>query len=164
MKIKKSKPIVIAFAISFLCFATSATAFAVYNLDDNKTSVTVAANSVYSMDNIKDVELEGEIMFGVYERKIAELNGEISVDSPRINLGLVKSWINDGMNYVDIENKLEEEYSFPDFVGGSGVTKIEYWLDETGNDKILMIREQENIIHVLDSSNNDKDIYDVLMK
>ena len=67
------------------------------------------------------------------------------------------------MDYSMIESKLAEIHPFADFTGGSGVTIIEYWLDETGNDKILLIREQENIIHVVDSSNDSEDLYDVLM-
>ena len=75
----------------------------------------------------------------------------------------VEEMIHNGMDYSMIESKLAEIHPFADFTGGSGVTIIEYWLDETGNDKILLIREQENIIHVVDSSNDSEDLYDVLM-
>lgn len=165
MKKKKIRPIFIVACIFSLCFITSMTAFAVYSLEnENKSIIAIEANKVSAMDNIQDVKSKGELMFGSYERKIAELSGDISSDAKRINLEDVQAWIDDGMNYTEIENKLSEIQPYPDFIGGSGVTKIEYWLDETGNDKILLIREQGDIIHKQVSSSGSKNVYDVLLK
>lgn len=116
------------------------------------------------MNDVQDVEYEGNMMFGSYERKIAELNGAISADAERVKLENVQSWIADGMKYQEIEEKLAEVQPYPDFIGGSGVTKIEYWLDESGNDKILLIREQGNVIHKQISNDSKDNLYDVLLK
>ena len=37
---------------------------------------------------------------------------------------------------------------FPDFIGGSGVTKAEYWLNDKGSEKIRFIVEENDIIYV----------------
>lgn len=165
MKPKKNRLLFVAACIFSLCLVTSMTAFAVHSLEsENKSVIPVEANKVSTMDNVQDVKSEGELMFGSYERKIAELNGDISLNAERINLEDVQSWIDNGMNYNEIENKLSEIQPYPDFIGGSGITKIEYWLDETGNNKILLICEQGDVIHKQVSSDGSKNVYDVLMK
>ena len=159
LKVKKSKPILICAISLALCAMGSLTAVAVNHIgnDQNQSATVIAANEVCAMDNVQEVEDEGDMMFGTYERKEAELNGECSTDADRVTVEEVEEMIHNGMDYSMIESKLAE------ITGGSGVTIIEYWLDETGNDKILLIREQENIIHVVDSSNDSEDLYDVLM-
>lgn len=165
LKVKKSKPILICAISLALCAMGSLTAVAVNHIgnDQNQSATVIAANEVCAMDNVQEVEDEGDMMFGTYERKEAELNGECSTDADRVTVEEVEEMIHNGMDYSMIESKLAEIHPFADFTGGSGVTIIEYWLDETGNDKILLIREQENIIHVADSSNDSEDLYDVLM-
>ena len=37
---------------------------------------------------------------------------------------------------------------YPDFIGGSGVTKAEYWLDDNGSEKIRFIIEENDIVYV----------------
>lgn len=142
-----------------LCLVASMSTFAINYIDDKdiKATETIESNNVASMDNLADVEREGEIMFGTFERKEVELKGEILQDAPRIALDDVVHMLNDGMDYAVIENELAEIQSEPDFIGGSGITNIEYWLDDTGNDKILLIPEQKEIIHIkvgVDGMNN----------
>ena len=152
LKVKKSKPILICAISLALCAMGSLTAVAVNHIgnDQNQSATVIAANEVCAMDNVQEVEDEGDMMFGTYERKEAELNGECSTDADRVTVEEVEEMIHNGMDYSMIESKLAEIHPFADFT-------------ETGNDKILLIREQENIIHVVDSSNDSEDLYDVLM-
>lgn len=77
-----------------------------------------------------------------YERKRAEIiSGEIL--SKRITLEDVKRFISqidiDGdplTQVVDIRSQIEEIHGFPDVVGGSGIDRFEYWLDDEGSEKI----------------------------
>lgn len=133
-----------------LCLVASMSTVAInyINSKEIKTTETIESNDVASMNNIADVEHEGEIMFGTFERKELELKGEISEDEPRVALNDVLDMLNDGMDYTDIESELAKIQSEPDFIGGSGITNIEYWLDGTGNDKILLIPEQKEIFHI----------------
>lgn len=133
-----------------LCLAASMSTFAVNYIGSKDTKVTAAieSNDVASMDNLEDVEREGAVMFGAFERKEVELKGEISEDAPRVVLDDVLQMIDADMDYAAIESKLAEIQPEPDFIGGSGMTNIEYWLDDTENDKILLIPEQEEIIHI----------------
>ena len=81
-----------------------------------------------------------------------------------MTLAEAKELVNSSDSFKEIYDKLSASQPYPDFIGGSGVTKIEYWLDETGNDKILLIREQGDIIHKQVSSSGSKNVYDVLLK
>ena len=61
----------------------------------------------------------------------------------------------DVSNLLASENDFQQVYNgmlaiagCPDFIGGSGVTDVEFWLNETGAKKILLILEQKDIIYV----------------
>ena len=75
LKVKKSKPILICAISLALCAMGSLTAVAVNHIgnDQNQSATVIAANEVCAMDNVQEVEDEGDMMFGTYERKEAEL-------------------------------------------------------------------------------------------
>ena len=106
-------------------------------------------HKVMQMTSVAEVEREGGRAAGDYVRRIAELKGEIKASAPRITVEAVKALIDSGMTYSEIERKLEEQYRYPDFCGGSGMTRYEYWLDNTGTDVILLGHESEQIIHII---------------
>mgnify|MGYP004658353385 CR=1 FL=1 len=103
-------------------------------------------------------------VFGEFERARASILNKIPEDASRMTLAEAKELVNSSDSFKEIYDKLSASQPYPDFIGGSGVTKIEYWLDETGNDKILLIREQGDIIHKQVSSSGSKNVYDVLLK
>ena len=103
-------------------------------------------------------------VFGEFERARASILNKIPEDASRMTLAEAKELVNSSDSFKEIYDKLSASQPYPDFIGGSGVTKIEYLLDETGNDKILLIREQGDIIHKQVSSSGSKNVYDVLLK
>ena len=103
-------------------------------------------------------------VFGEFERARASILNKIPEDASRMTLAEAKELVNSSDSFKEIYDKLSASQPYPDFIGGSGVTKIEYWLDETENDKILLIREQGDIIHKQVSSSGSKNVYDVLLK
>ena len=103
-------------------------------------------------------------VFGEFERARASILNKIPEDASRMTLAEAKELVNSSDSFKEIYDKLSASQPYPDFIGGSGVTKIEYWLDETGNDKILLIRKQGDIIHKQVSSSGSKNVYDVLLK
>ena len=109
-------------------------------------------HKVMQMTTVAEVEREGDRAAGAYLRRIAELKGEIRTSAPRITVEAVKTLINSGMTYSEIERKLEEQYRYPDFYGGSGMTRYEYWLDNTGRNVILLGHESEQITYLIKSS------------
>ncbi len=63
----------------------------------------------------------------------------------------------------DIVTILQEFARFrePDYIGGSDVSLIEYWLDEYGDEKILIVVEEEQIYYIEDNGYRDMP-YEVL--
>ena len=60
----------------------------------------------------------------------------------------VKKIISNKKDLDYILRKIEAIHSAPDIIVVSGVSLIEYYLNEVGTDKILFILEQKNILHV----------------
>lgn len=113
---EKSKPILICAISLALCAMGSLTAVAVNHIgnDQNQSATVIAANEVCAMDNVQEVEDEGDMMFETYERKEAELNGECSTDADRVTVEEVEEMIHNGMDYSMIESKLAEIHPFAD--------------------------------------------------
>lgn len=161
----KSKKMVILASAIVVSIGVSLTTIVVSSASNGKqNAVTRGANKVSMMTNLEDVHAEGERMFGVYSRKEAELKGEITSDSPRITLDQINEIINESPDYQTVASKLNGIYPYPDYIGGSGVSITEYWINSSGDDKIELIAEQEEVIHITDSFDESKDVYDVLLK
>ena len=160
----KFKRIILIAATLSLGVSIPFTALAVSNgSDENKKAVTREANKISIMTDAEEVQAEGNRMFGSYVRKLAELKGEIQADSPRLTLEELEGIIAENSDYQYIVNKLNGLYPYPDYIGGSGVTITEYWLDNNGDNRIKIISEEKNIVHIVDSSDNEKDTYDILI-
>lgn len=86
--------------------------------------------------------------FGEFERARASILNKIPEDASRITLEEAKELVNSSDSFKEIYDKLSASQPYPDFIGGSGVTKVEYWFDDNGKEKILLILEQEDVIYV----------------
>ncbi len=128
------------------------------------TTVTSDALSEEQEKALAELAEKEHGVFGEFERARASILNKIPEDASRMTLAEAKELVNSSDSFKKIYDKLSASQPYPDFIGGSGVTKIEYWLDETGNDKILLIREQGDIIHKQVSSSGSKNVYDVLLK
>jgi len=90
-------------------------------------------------------ETKGEENIGVYERKLVEMkNGKL--ESRRITWDEVKEVLAQKSDFKDQIAEMERIHGTPDFVGGSGVTRMEFWLDEDGKDTITVLLEQGDIL------------------
>lgn len=87
-------------------------------------------------------------VFGEFERARASILNKIPEDASRMTLEEAKEFVNSSDSFKEIYDKLSASQPYPDFIGGSGVTKIEYWFDDKGKEKILLILEQEDVIYV----------------
>lgn len=121
-------------------------------------------HKIMQMTSAEEVEREGNRMVGEYARRIAELNGEIDADAPRITTEEVAQMIDEGMEFRVVLQRLHELYPYPDYIGGSGVTNIEYWLDISGKDFILLTIESESVVHIVHHSDGSADVYDILTR
>lgn len=86
--------------------------------------------------------------FGKFERERASILNKIPEDASRMTLEEAKEFVNSSDSFKEIYDKLSASQPYPDFIGGSGVTKVEYWFDDKGKEKILLILEQEDVIYV----------------
>ena len=87
-------------------------------------------------------------VFGEFERARASILNKIPEDASRMTLEEAKEFVNSSDSFKEIYDKLSASQPYPDFIGGSGVTKVEYWFDDKGKEKILFILEQEDVIYV----------------
>lgn len=88
------------------------------------------------------------ILFGEFKRERAVISGEFDSETPRLTLDEVNEIINNAETFDEMYNEFIASQKFPDFIGGSGVTKAEYWLDDKGSEKIRFIVEENDIIYV----------------
>lgn len=128
-----------------------------------QTEATAAPHPVMLMTSSEEVRREGDRMIGEYQRRLAQLRGELAADAPRITLAEVTELVSSGMDFRAVYVRLHELYPYPDYIGGSGVTNIEYWLDDSGTDYISLILEQEDLVHVIHGSSREENLFEKLM-
>ena len=106
-------------------------------------SLTAEQNELLSQ-----LKEKGNRLIGEFQRKEKEIRGEFDENSPRVTMNDVENIISESDTYQEIMNKLQMIQKYPDFIGGSGVTIVEYWFDDYGYQKLLLILEQEDAIYV----------------
>lgn len=96
---------------------------------------------------LSELRKKERILMGEFVRAEKEVLGEIGKDEARITHKALDSILSDSKNFREIYTALTSMVKYPDFIGGSGVTIIEYWFDEKGEEKIELILEQECIYY-----------------
>ena len=86
-------------------------------------------------------------LFGEFQRERAVLLGDLSPDAPRLTLDEAAAIIDSSGSFTEICRKLHETQPLPDYIGGSGITRLEYWFDDKGSQKIYLIMEEESIFY-----------------
>lgn len=112
------------------------------------TTVTSDALSEEQAKALAELAEKEHGSFGEFERARASILNKIPEDASRITLEEAKELVNSSDSFKEIYDKLSASQPYPDFIGGSGVTKVEYWFDDNGKEKILLILEQEDVIYV----------------
>lgn len=92
---------------------------------------------------LDDLTRKGIRLTGEFQRAKAVVLGEISADSARFTLDEINEVLEQCSSFNEIYEKLKFAHVYPDFIGGSGIGRIEYWLDELGNKKIILFIEPE---------------------
>ena len=86
-------------------------------------------------------------LFGEFQRERAVILGELSPDAPRLTLDEAVEIIESSSSFAEICRKLHEAQPLVDYIGGSGITRLEYWFDDKGEQKIYLIMEEESIFY-----------------
>ncbi len=112
---------------------------------------------------IEEYEEAGEKDFGVYIRPIQEILGELSKTDKRITLKQAKEIIQ-SKDFKTALGEITSIHQYPDFVGGSGVTIQEYWLNRDGTELLFCILEQEQIYYRKRNSHSETQYSELLTK
>lgn len=95
------------------------------------------------LDNWKK---KGEERAGSYTRKIQEILGTLPEGSRRITLSEIETLISK-YDYDTVVDEMYKIHSIPDFTGGSGITRIMFWLDDEGTEMICIIPHTKQIVY-----------------
>ena len=109
------------------------------------TAITVTISEQQAaLDKLAEKE---NVLFGEFQRERAIICGDLASDSGRLTLDEVNEIIRISNSYDEICEKLRVVQPYADYFGGSGVSLVEYWFDDKGAQKIVLILEQEDIFY-----------------
>lgn len=104
------------------------------------------ASTVAKLD---ELEAKGKLSFGRYWYAEKLLTKETAPLETRLMLEDAKKIVSEAASFEEAKKRFAEWQPWPDFAGGSGVSLVEYWFDDEGKEKILMLLEQGQIYHVI---------------
>ena len=141
---KKYKFIIVAICVVLLGVG----AVTAYALEGTSFFPTKDELSELQLQELRKIDDKGTEMVGsfIYQEKV--IKGEADPAMVRMSLQEVENIVVQCNRFEDVLSSLESRQAYPDFVGGSGVSIIEYWLDAAGNEKILIIVEQAEVYYV----------------
>ena len=102
--------------------------------------------STEQQEQLAALKEKGSHLFGEFIREEKIILGELPPDTARLCFDDVQEILANNTDFQNIYESLLSIAKYPDFVGGSGVTLVEFWLDDYGTEKILLILEQEDVI------------------
>ena len=107
---------------------------------------------------LESLKSKEQRLFGEFRRARAVILGTLAADAPRITMEQITSMIAESESFDEIMQKLAAAQPEPDYAGGSGLTLIEYWFDDSGTEKILVTYEKADLIYIrLDENGNTAD-------
>ena len=96
----------------------------------DKTDLTDVQKA--ALEPISQKELYGDR----FPRAKAVIKGFLAADAPRLTPDAVSQMLEASDNVNVFMKKLTDAQPYPDWYGGSGITRCEYWLDDKGTEKI----------------------------
>ncbi len=108
----------------------------------------IAVTTVTASDEnseLEELRSKGQRAAGEYIRQEKILLGELAPDAPRITLDEAEDIISGGGTVYEIMERFNSIHGYPDFLGGSGITRAEYWLGEDDSSMLLMYIEEPKI-------------------
>lgn len=94
----------------------------------------------------KQEELYGDYTDHEQYRKALKAVG-VNLPFQRLDLKTLKKIIAEAESFEDAFKALKDRQPIPDYVGGSGVSLVEYWFDDKGSEKALIIVECSQIYY-----------------
>ncbi len=126
------------------------------------TTTEVSDLTEEQLRQLEELRAEGDRLFGWFVRQEMIITGELPADAPRLTLMQMEEIIGGSADFAQILQALRDAQFYPDFVGGSGVTNIWYWLDDAGTEQILITLQQEEVAYVHPDENGTGKTYEKL--
>ena len=126
------------------------------------TSEPVVTTVTTSDENseLEELRRKGQRMVGQFVRQEKILLGELAPDAPRITLDEANDIISRYGTAQEIIREFDIIHKYPDYIGGSGVTNVEYWLDDSGEDMINICLEGDMFAHIsFDNGERQAEMY-----
>ena len=124
-----------------------------FDKDTNVRTITVKVTVTYAKtltaeqtDALNQLKRKGNRLFGEFQREEKVIRGEYPADAPRLDMDTVERI--KASSFGDICKEISKLQPYPDYIGGSGVQLTEYWFDDTGKEKLLLISPQDEIWYV----------------
>lgn len=116
--------------------------------------------------NKENVKLSMKI--GEWLRSVMIITGDLAKDTPRLSLSQARDLYNDikwkesSLDLDEWEAALAEKFNqiagAPDFVGGSGINRYTYYLNDEGTEAVIIL-SGDVLYSVMDESGNEKLIF-----
>lgn len=113
-------------------------------------TVTVIDNTLTAAQKaaLKQLAQKENRLIGEFQRERAVIKGILPENAPRFTQEAVSEIIERSDTFDAAMQNLAAAQAYPDYFGGSGLTLIEYWFDDAGTEKILLIAEQGEIVYI----------------
>ena len=104
-----------------------------------KYGVKVLGTSVKAIMNTEDRDL--------FVKELGKVDLKVPTSHACETLDEAVEIIESSSSFAEICRKLHEAQPLVDYIGGSGITRLEYWFDNKGEQKIYLIMEEESIFY-----------------
>ena len=71
--------------------------------------------------------------------------GRVDPAQPKLDLETAKKIVAENTDFETILEEFDKIQPYPDYIGGSGITRFEYWVDGSTNPQITIYYEQKQI-------------------
>lgn len=88
---------------------------------------------------------EGERHAGTFWYQEMMIFGRVDPAQPKLDLETAKKIVAENTDFETILEEFGKIQPYPDYIGGSGITRFEYWVDGSTNPQITIYYEQKQI-------------------
>lgn len=90
------------------------------------------------------------------------ITGEIDPDAPKLDLAAARKIIAEHNDFDEIMSEFDKVQKYPDFIGGSGHTVVQYWLNDSRSEVITIIPLEHGISYSVYNSDGAATYYEIL--
>ena len=108
-------------------------------------SGTASEETSSPADESSSLREEGERHAGTFWYQEMMIFGRVDPAQPKLDLETAKKICAENTDFETILEEFDKIQPYPDYIGGSGITRFEYWVDGSTNPQITIYYEQKQI-------------------